>query len=274
MVLNNLYHLAGKFKTRARRMPVLFVGHGHPINAILDNDFTRMLRKIGAEIEKPEAILVISAHWETVGTYISTSEAPRTIYDFGRFNDGLYNVGYHAPGAPALAHAIMEHIQPNMIKADADMGFDHGAWTILKHLRPQADVPVLEMSLDYGQSTSYHFQLAAQLKYLRERGVLIVCSGNIVHNLAQTNWGNIDAVPYDWTLEFDDLVKSHLDHQDFGQLIDYASFGALAKLAIPTNEHYLPMIYSLGMVEKNESITHLYQGYQFGSMSMRCFRVG
>jgi 4,5-DOPA dioxygenase extradiol len=248
MVLNSLYHLDSNFKKRAGRMPVLFIGHGHPINAILDNDFTKMLRKIGAEIEKPEAILVISAHWETIGTYISTNEKPRTIYDFGKFNDSLYNQSYHAPGAPGLANTIMEHIQTTSIKADDDMGFDHGAWTILQYLRPQADVPVLEMSLDYGQSANYHFELATQLKYLRERGVLIVCSGNIVHNLAQTDWRNIDAVPYDWTMEFDDLVKSRLDHQDFGPLIDYGSFGALAKLAIPTNEHYLHIIYSLGIV--------------------------
>ncbi|UKT65996.1 4,5-DOPA dioxygenase extradiol [Pedobacter mucosus] len=274
MVLNNLYNLAKNFQKRARRMPVLFIGHGHPINAVLDNDFTKMLSQIGKEMEKPEAILVISAHWETVGTYISSNQNPRTIYDFGRFNDDLYNVSYNAPGSPELANDIMENIKLTTVQEDENMGFDHGAWTILKFLWPQADVPVLQMSLDYGQNAAYHFELAKQLAYLRQKGVLVVCSGNIVHNLARTNWGNMDANPYDWNIEFDEMVKTHLDHQNFGALVNYEKFGEIAKLAIPTNEHYLPMIYSLGMVEKNESITHLFEGYQFGSMSMRCFKIG
>lgn len=274
MVLNSLYNFANSFKTRARRMPVLFIGHGHPLNAILDNDFTRMLKKVGAEIEKPEAILVISAHWETVGTYISTAPDPRTIYDFGRFDDRLYQVSYAAPGSPELAIDIMQNVELTDVKVDENMGFDHGAWTVLKFLRPEADVPVLEMSLDYGKNTNYHYELGKQLSYLRQKGVLIVCSGNIVHNLGRTDWRNIDAAPYDWNLEFDHLVKTALDGQLFDGLINYCSLGEAAKLSIPTNEHYLPMIYSLGMIEKNEHITQLYEGYQFGSMSMRCFRIG
>ncbi|MBG6234040.1 4,5-DOPA dioxygenase extradiol [Pedobacter sp. CAN_A7] len=255
-------------------MPVLFIGHGHPINAVLDNDFTMTLSRIGKEIDKPDAILVISAHWETVGTYISTNLNPRIIYDFGRFDDRLYQLDYHPPGAPKLAREIIDHIQSKSILGDEHMGFDHGAWTILRFLRPEADVPVLEMSLDYGRSAAYHYDLAKQLKYLRSKGVLIVCSGNIVHNLQQINWQNINATPYDWTLAFDGIVKSHLDHQNFKALTNYAQFGEIAKLAIPTNEHYLPMIYSIGMLEKNEHISHLFEGYQFGSMSMRCFRIG
>lgn len=254
-------------------MPVLFIGHGHPINAVLDNDFTRMLKKVGEGIEKPEAILVISAHWETVGTYISTNPAPRTIYDFGRFDDRLYQVSYDAPGAPGLASSIMAEVELAKVKADEKMGFDHGAWTVLKFIRPEADVPVLEMSLDYGKDAAYHFELGKQLTYLRQKGVLIVCSGNIVHNLGRTDWRNIDAKPYDWNLEFDHFVKSALDDQAFDGLIQYHNLGEAARLSIPTNEHYLPMIYSLGMVGKNEHITQLYEGYQFGSMSMRCFKV-
>jgi 4,5-DOPA dioxygenase extradiol len=274
MVLNNLYNLASNFQTRARRMPVLFIGHGHPINAVLDNDFTTMLRSVGEEIEKPEAILVISAHWETVGTYVATSLNPRTIYDFGRFDDRLYNLDYHPSGSPELAHEIIDNVQLTSIMGDEHMGFDHGAWTILRFLRPKADVPVLEMSLDYGRGAAYHYELAKQLKYLRQKGVLIVCSGNIVHNLGRIDWRNIDATPHDWNVDFDNTVKSHLDDQNFEKLINYAQFGELAKLAIPTNEHYLPMIYSIGMLEKNEHVTHLFEGYQFGSMSMRCFRIG
>jgi 4,5-DOPA dioxygenase extradiol len=274
MVLNNLYTIARNLRKRAGRMPVLFIGHGHPINAVLDNDFTRMLRNLGNEIERPEAILVISAHWETVGTYISSNRNPRTIYDFGRFNDSLYNISYNAPGSPELADDIIEKIKLTSIKEDESMGFDHGAWTILKFLSPQADVPVLQMSLDYGKNASYHYELAKQLAYLRQRGVLVVCSGNIVHNLGRTDWRDIDANPYDWNIEFDEVVKSHLDSQDFASLIKYEGLGEIAKLAIPTNEHYLPMIYSLGMLEKKEYVTHLYKGYQFGSMSMRCFKIG
>lgn len=254
-------------------MPVLFIGHGHPINAVLDNDFTQMLRKVGAEIEKPEAILVVSAHWETVGTYISTNLFPRTIYDFGRFDERLYQVNYDAAGSPELAHNIINQVSLTAVKEDIEMGLDHGAWTILKFLRPQADVPVLEMSLDYGKSPSYHYELAKELMYLRQKGVLIICSGNIVHNLARTDWRNIDAAPYDWNLEFDQLVKSKLENQNFASLINYSDFGELAKMAIPTNEHYLPMIYSLGTMGKNEQITQLFEGYQFGSMSMRCFKI-
>lgn len=274
MVLNGLYNIASDFNTRARRMPVLFIGHGHPINAVLDNDFTRMLKKIGTEMEKPEAILVISAHWETVGTYISTNPAPRTIYDFGRFDDRLYQISYDAPGSPALAANIKEKVELAEVSGDESMGLDHGAWTVLKFLRPEADVPVLEMSLDYGKEAGYHYELGRQLSYLRQKGVLIVCSGNIVHNLGRTDWRNMDAVPYDWNLEFDFFVKSALDEMAFDSLINYTTLGEAAKLSIPTNEHYLPMIYSLGMVEKNEHITQLYEGYQFGSMSMRCFRIG
>lgn len=255
-------------------MPVLFVGHGHPINAVLDNDFTKMLRRVGEEIEKPEAILVISAHWETVGTYISTNLNPRTIYDFGRFDDRLYNLDYHPTGSPELANEIIDNVKFTSIMGDEGMGFDHGAWTILRFLRPEADVPVLEMSLDYGRGAAYHYELAKQLKYLRKKGVLIVCSGNIVHNLFKIDWRDIDAPPYDWNLAFDFTVKSHLDDQNFSALINYANFGELAKLAIPTNEHYLPMIYSIGMLENNEHVNHLYEGYQFGSMSMRCFKIG
>lgn len=274
MVLNGLYNIARNFKTRARRMPVLFIGHGHPINAVLDNDFTRMLKNVGAEIEKPEAILVISAHWETVGTYISTNPAPRTIYDFGRFDDRLYQVAYNAPGTPALAAEIIDTVGLTHVKADENMGFDHGAWTVLKFLWPKADVPVLEMSLDYGKDATYHFELGKQLSHLRQKGVLIVCSGNIVHNLGRTDWRNINALPYDWNLEFDQFVKSALDEKDFEGLVNYTKLGEAAKLSIPTNEHYLPLVYSLGMVGKNEHITQLYEGYQFASMSMRSFRIG
>ncbi|RZJ91477.1 MAG: 4,5-DOPA dioxygenase extradiol [Chryseobacterium sp.] len=254
-------------------MPLLFIGHGHPINALLDNDFTRSLTKVGCEIEKPEAILVISAHWETNGTFVSINPAPRTIYDFGNFNSELYGISYPAKGAPRFAQSLIDTVQ-TPIGVDTEMGLDHGAWTVLKYLRPAADVPVFEMSLHYGMGPAYHFALGKELRCLRDKGVLIVCSGNIVHNLAQTDWRDMDAKPHDWVLEFDELVKKYLTIRAFNKLVDYQNLGTAARLSIPTNDHYLPMIYSLGLADEGEEMEQFYEGYQFAAMSMRCFKIG
>lgn len=274
MKLQELNNISQNFKTRQQKMPVLFIGHGHPINAVLDNDFTRALTRLGKTLEKPNAILVISAHWETVGTFVSVNPKPRTIYDFGRFDDRLFQLSYEPQGEPEVAKDLKEMVSMTGIMEDADMGLDHGAWTILKFIRPEADIPVFELSIDYTAQPCFHFELGAELKSLRDRGVLIICSGNIVHNLRLTDWHNIDAAPYEWNLEFDALVKDHLDNRNFDALINYDRMGSSAMLSVPMNDHYLPMLYSLGLADSDEPITHIYEGYQYAAMSMRCFQIG
>jgi len=255
-------------------MPVLFVGHGHPLNALADNEYTRALALQGQLLEKPTAILVISAHWETVGTAVSVNPLPRTIHDFGPFDNRLFQIDYPAPGHPDLARELQGLVTNTHILEDETMGLDHGAWTVLKFLRPEADTPVFEMSLDYTKPAAFHYQLGRELKALRSRGVLIVCSGNIVHNLTRTIWNDINAAPFDWNLEFDAFVKQQIDNRNFDALVSYQSLGAASQLAIPTSDHYLPMLYTLGLSDHDDPITHFYEGYQYGGISMRCFQAG
>ncbi len=254
--------------------PVLFIGHGHPMNAIFDNNFTKSLSKLGESLRKPNAVLVISAHWETPGTYVSTAAWPRTIYDFGRFDDRLFRITYRPPGHPGLAAELIKTVTLTNVHADEAMGLDHGAWTVLRHIFPEADVPVFDMSIDYAQPPAFHYELGRQLKALRKKGVLILCSGNIVHNLSKVDWRNIDAQPYDWTIEFDTIIKNKIENRGFEKLVHYQQLGTAAKRSIPTNEYYLPMLYSLGMIDKDEPIDHIYEGYQYAGISMRCFKIG
>jgi 4,5-DOPA dioxygenase extradiol len=258
---------------KTKKTPLLFIGHGHPMNALFDNTFTQTLSKIGNSIEKPNAIMVVSAHWETRGTFVSVNPHPKTIYDFGGFDDRLFDIKYEPKGHPEFAKELIASAPQFGIKEDHSMGLDHGAWTVLKHLYPKADIPVFQLSIDYTKPTSYHFELANALKKMRERGVLIIGSGNIVHNLGNLDWKNIDAKPFDWAVEFDEIVKRQLDKQDFKSLINYQQYGKLAELAIPTNDHYLPMMYTLGLADKNEQVKYLYEGHQYGSISMRCFQI-
>ena len=259
--------------SNTKKTPLLFIGHGHPINALLDNDFTQHLRKIGTSIEKPNAIMIISAHWTTKGTFVSVNSQPKAIYDFGRIDDRLLHIKYEPNGHPKLARQAIETATNYHIQEDQKMGLDHGAWTVLKHLYPKADVPVFELSIDDSQPTSYHFHLANALKKLREKGVLIIASGNIVHNLKVIDWNTINAKPLDWAIEFDEIVKSKLNNQDFKALLNYEQLGSIFQLAHPTNEHYLPMLYTLGLADKTEIVKYLFEGFQFGSASMRCFQI-
>ncbi len=274
MKLQELNTIAQQYQARDKKMPVLFIGHGHPINAILDNDFTQTLTNLGKQIDRPNAILVISAHWETVGTYVSVNPNPRTIYDFGRFDDRLFNVVYKPGGHAELARELKTIVTLTDVLEDEKMGLDHGAWTVLKFIRPDADIPVFEMSIDYTKGPQYHYELGIQLKALRKKGVLIISSGNIVHNLQLTNWHDIDARPYDWNIEFDHIVKENIDNRNFKSLVNYNLLGKTAGLSIPTNDHYLPMLYTLGLIDDNDEIKHIYEGFQFASMSMRCFQAG
>jgi 4,5-DOPA dioxygenase extradiol len=270
MKLQELKKLTDTFKPSSK-MPVFFIGHGNPMNAILDNPFTKSLEKMGQSVTQiPHAILVVSAHWLTRGTFVSSTPKPETIYDFGGFPAELYKVIYPAPGSPEYARELMKDI--HMIREDKDWGLDHGAWSILKHMFPKADIPVFELSIDYHQPMQVHFDLAAQLKTLREKGVLIIGSGNIVHNLSLW-FAKKDELPYDWNIEFDEWVKERINQRDFQSLIHYEKHGTSAKLSVPTPDHYIPMLYSLALADKKEDIVFTYEEV-FSAASMRAFRIG
>jgi 4,5-DOPA dioxygenase extradiol len=254
------------------RMPVIFIGHGNPMHALHDNKFTQTLNGIQKTISKPKAILVVSAHWLTRGTYVSTNPNPKAIYDFGGFPEEMYKIKYEPLGAPELAKEVKEKITHTKVETDNAMGLDHGAWTVLKHMYPAADIPTFQLSIDYYKPASYHFELAKQLGYLRNKGVLIIGSGNLVHNLGMVDFTNSNG-GYDWAIEFDAKVKDLLDKGDFRSLIDYEKLGKSALLSIPTNDHYLPMIYPLGLSLEKESVSYLYEGMEAGSISMRSFII-
>jgi 4,5-DOPA dioxygenase extradiol len=254
------------------RMPVIFIGHGNPMHALHDNKFTQTLNGIRKTISKPKAILVVSAHWLTRGTYVSTNPNPKTIYDFGGFPEEMYKIKYEPVGAPELAKELKEKIDYTKIEADNSMGLDHGAWTVLKHMYPAADIPTFQLSIDYHKPAAYHFELAKQLGYLRNKGVLIIGSGNLVHNLGMVDFSNANG-GYDWAVEFDVKVKELLDKGDFKSLVEYEKLGKAALLSIPTNDHYLPMIYPLGLKTEKENVSYLYEGLEAGSISMRSFII-
>ncbi|MEM8909561.1 MAG: 4,5-DOPA dioxygenase extradiol [Bacteroidota bacterium] len=271
--LSSLYALSADFR-RTPTMPALFVGHGHPMNTLLDNAFTQRLKKMSGAFETPQAILVVSAHWETRGTYVSTNPLPKTIYDFGRFDDRLFKLRYEPKGHPQLAQEVIELVQSTSVQADPNMGLDHGTWTILRFLYPKQDIPVFQLSMDRSRDGQALYQLGQELKPLRKKGVLIIGSGNIVHNLRLMDWHNIDAKPADWNLEFDQQVKDLLQKRAFNRLINYHSLGASAQLSVPTEDHYRPMLFTLGLADQKDALQQLFEGYQYGGISMRCFQIG
>jgi 4,5-DOPA dioxygenase extradiol len=269
------WHKAMQANANSSRQPVVFIGHGSPMNALADNPFTQSLHRFGASFaEKPAAILMVSAHWLTRGSFVYTGAHPPTIHDFGGFPDELFAVEYPAPGAPEIAKSV-SLLAPE-IKTDESWGLDHGAWTILKHIFPKADVPVFQMSIDFYQPMSYHFELAAKLKSLRDKGVLIMGSGNIVHNIGMSidHFMKNNPAPYDWAIEFDAWVKGKLQSGDYKSLINYENAGSSARLAVPSTDHYIPMLYTLGLTDADELMTQLYEEVSYGGMSMRCFKVG
>ncbi|MBF0619347.1 MAG: 4,5-DOPA dioxygenase extradiol [Candidatus Omnitrophica bacterium] len=250
-------------------MPALFIGHGSPMNVIEDNGFTRRLRKLGQELSRPKAILVVSAHWETGGTRVLTHKQPETMYDFYGFPDALYATTYPAPGAPAEARLAIEALKGISASSTEDRGLDHGAWAVLYHLFPKADIPVFQVSLDRKISFQEHFAVGKMLSSLREKGIMILGSGNIVHNLGRYH-PDVDAEPFDWAVEFDDKIKALLVKRDMAGLIHIEKSGAeLAKLAMPTAEHYLPLLYVLGASDAKDALSFPYEGMQNASMSMR-----
>jgi 4,5-DOPA dioxygenase extradiol len=264
-----------EMKGDGNSLPVVFVGHGSPMNAIEKNGFTESLSSLGKSLKDltPAAILVISAHWLTQGTYVNTTPFPKTIHDFQGFPDELYQVHYSVPGAPDAAQLCQKQIESIQVIEDKTRGLDHGAWSILKHLFPDADIPVFQMSIDYRAPARYHFNLAEEIKSLRKRGFLIIGSGNIVHNLYRVDFSR-NPKPYDWAIAFDEMVKTKILKRDFNDLIEYQNMGNSAALAVPTNDHYLPMIYCLGLADKNDEFKFTWEEIQNSSISMRCFQVG
>src|SRR5690606_15333687 len=239
------------------KMPVLFLGHGSPMNAIEENEFVTGFRNIAKEIPKPNAILCISAHWETKGTFVTAMPNPPTIHDFGGFPKELFEVQYLAPGDPFLAKKTKSLITKTNVSLDDKWGLDHGAWSVIKHLYPNADVPVIQLSLDYNQTPQYHYDLAQQIKSLREKGVLIIGSGNMVHNLRMLAWDQLNTSGYgfDWAIEANETMKKYILNGDHQQLINFRSQGKTFDLAIPTPEHYLPLLYSLALQDKNDAVS-------------------
>jgi len=256
-------------------MPALFLGHGSPMNAIEENEFVQGFRNISHQIEKPKAILVVSAHWETRGTFVTAMENPQTIHDFGGFPQALFDVQYPAPGSPELAKLTKEIITSTEVHLDDKWGLDHGSWSVIKHLYPNADVPVIQMSIDYTQPPSYHYALAKELASLRRKGVLIVGSGNIVHNLRMVSWQHLNTVGYafDWAKYADETMKKYIMDGNHDPLINYHLQGKEFQLAIPTPEHYLPMIYMLALQEKNEEIKIFNDQAIAGALTMTSFKI-
>ena len=253
------------------RMPALFLAHGSPTNALEDNAFTRALTRLAAELPRPAAILVVSAHWLTRGTHVLTAASPRTIHDFGGFPEPLYRVQYPAAGAPAYADLVRE-LAPDVLPDDT-WGLDHASWTVLRHMWPAADVPTFELSLDVGAMPQAHWDLGSRLAPLRDRGVLVVGSGNIVHSFPGLVW-EPDAPPHAWAVEFDAWIAAALIRNDEHALVHYEAAGATAKLSLPTNEHYLPLLYAAAMRAPADPVTFPHTGIELASMSMRCVRFG
>lgn len=254
-------------------MPVVFIGHGSPMNIVLENEFTNSLIQLGQSLPAPQAILVVSAHWLTKGTFITSSEKPEIIYDFYGFPQELYDISYPCSGAAAQIKNMASVCSNASIGLDDQRGIDHAAWSVLKHMYPKANIPVMEMSLDYTKKPAEHYELAKKLAPLREQGILIIGSGNIVHNLRVMDW-DINAKTFDWAFDFDNIVKKCLAEGDHKPLIEYEKIGKNALLSIPTNEHYLPLLYAAALQERNEEIQFSYEGFQHGSVSMRCFSIG
>lgn len=257
------------------KMPVLFLGHGSPMNAIEENEFVANFRRLGNEMVRPNAILCISAHWETNGTYVTAMQNPPTIHDFGGFPQELFEVQYPAPGSPQLAKQTKAIITKTNVGLDDKWGLDHGAWSVIKHLYPNADIPVIQMSIDYTQPAKYHYELAKELNSLRTKGVLIVGSGNMVHNLRMVSWERLNEVyAYDWTIEANEKMKNFIVNEDHKSLMNFKSQGKAFELAIPTPEHYMPLIYTLALKTKNEEITIFNDKPVGGSLTMTSVKIG
>lgn len=274
MDLTNLKHATAGLGA-GDRMPVLFIGHGSPMNALDDNEFTSGWERIASQIPRPKAILCVSAHWLTRGTSVTAMPAPPTIHDFGGFPPELFAVRYPAPGDPALAEAIRQTVKGTGVLADQDWGLDHGAWSVIMRMYPQADIPVLQLSIDYHRPPAWHFDLGRELAPLRAKGILILASGNIVHNLRKVAFDRItENFGFDWALEAQAKCNKLILSRDHAPLIDYQSLGEAVKLAVPTPDHYYPLLYALGLREQGDDAVLFNDKAVAGSLTMTSVRIG
>ena len=251
-----------------KKMPVLFVGHGNPMYAISDNKYSKVWRELGKKLILPKAVLCVSAHWLTKGTYVTMMDKPKTIHDFYGFPDELFQVEYPADGAKEYGKETIDGVKSAKVEEDYEWGLDHGAWSVLMNMYPEASVPVYQMSVDYRKPAEYHFNLAKELSFLRNKGVLIVASGNVVHNLRMVKWEE-GAKPFDWAVEFDEIVKKSIEEDNPKVLVEYEKLGEVARLSHPSNDHYLPLMYTLGLRDKSDGVEFFNDSVDMGSMSMR-----
>lgn len=269
---NNLIHSSNN----TGRMPVLFVGHGSPMYVIEENEFTETWKKLGETIPKPKSIICISAHWETRGTHVTAMQTPPTIHDFGGFPSELYEIQYPAPGNPELAKEAIKAITGTQVQADEKWGLDHGTWSFIRRMYPKAEIPVIQMSLDYNKSPKEHYELAKELASFRDKGVLIIGSGNIVHNLRKVAWDKPDYEEYgfDWVLEANEILKKLIVADDHKKLINYDLLGREVQMAVPTPDHYLPLLYALALKNGNEELSFFNDKAVMGSLTMTSLKIG
>jgi 4,5-DOPA dioxygenase extradiol len=257
-----------------KKMPALFVGHGSPMNAVEDNAYSRGWAQLGRELPKPRAILAVSAHWYQPGVAVTTAARPRTIHDFGGFPDELYRIAYPAPGDPALAERVIKLLSPLPVAADPDMGLDHGTWTVLRRAYPEADMPVIQLRIDESRPPEFHYELGRRLAPLRQEGVLIMGSGDVVHNLYAYQWDRRGAKPYEQGVRFEKRVRELLLENDGAGLTGYESLGQDAAFSVPTPDHYLPLLYVAGARSRNDEVTFPVTGFDGGAVSMLSVMVG
>lgn len=272
--MRNLKNLLDSFPN-TEKMPALFIGHGSPMNAIEENEFVAKFREVGKNIPRPTAVLCISAHWQTSGTQVTAMSQPKTIHDFGGFPKALYEVEYPASGSPELAETTQSLIGKNAVELDYSWGFDHGSWTVLRHMYPDASIPIIELSLDYRKSPKEHYELAKKLAVLRKKGILILGSGNLVHNLRQIAWRkfNEDDYAYDWAREAQTVFNNLIENRNHDSLISYQKLGTAAQLAVPTPEHYLPLLYVLASQESTDELQFFNDKAVAGSLTMTSVKL-
>jgi len=256
-----------------KKMPVLFLSHGSPMNVVLDNEYTRALTKLGQELEKPKAIIIISAHWKTRGTYITYSKRPRQIYDFYGFPEEIYNIKYEPSGGEEYAEMVARELIEEGAELTDEWGLDHAAWGILKYLYPKADIPTFEISLNALLTEEQHYKIGKKLSKFRDNGILIIGSGDIVHNLRTADY-DVYGKPHEWAEAFDSYIVNSVINYEHEKLINYKALGDIAKLAVPTDEHFLPLLYVVGAQEKDDKVEVIHKSIQNASVSMTCIKIG
>ena len=255
-------------------MPSVFLGHGNPMNALETNEYTQAWRRFGESVPRPRGILAISAHWYLPSLAVTGSSAPKTIHDFGGFPEELYNITYPAPGSPQLAREVQKLLLPLDVTMDEQRGLDHGTWAVLCHVFPDADIPIVQLSIDSSMNPQFHYETGCRLQSLRDEGILIVGSGNLVHNLHAYAWGRDKMPPYDWAVRFEETARNLITEGKDSSLVDYQRLGDDALLSVPTPDHYLPLLYILGLRREHETVSFPVEGFEGGSLSMLSVQIG